>query len=271
MERLSLRAALADDRPLRVGWSCLSDPLAAEIMVRAGFEAVLIDLQHGVIDLGAAPAMLTVAECVSTPDTVITPAPTIGCATWSTNARTATSMNRWSPAAYHDTAPGLGFLLWMRAVYGDEADAAWAKLKPRIVTFTKGWSEAYGLFLKGEAEMVLSYATSPAYHLGIEKKTQYKAASFSEGHYLHVELAGMTRATKQPELAKRFLAFMLSDAFQSLIPDGNWMMPAKLPATGLPTSFAEVIRPEKTLLIAPETARGQRRAFIDAWLAATSR
>jgi 4-hydroxy-2-oxoheptanedioate aldolase len=59
MERLSLRAALAGDRPLRVGWSCLSDPLAAEIMVRAGFEAVLIDLQHGVIDLGAAPAMLT--------------------------------------------------------------------------------------------------------------------------------------------------------------------------------------------------------------------
>ena len=169
------------------------------------------------------------------------------------------------------SAPGLGFLLWMRAVYGDEADAAWSKLKPRIVTFTKGWSEAYGLFLKGEADMVLSYATSPAYHLGAEKKTQYKAAPFAEGHYLHVELAGMTRATKQPELAKRFLAFMLSDAFQSLIPEGNWMMPAKLPAAGLPASFAEVIRPEKTLLVAPETVRSQRRAFIDAWLAATSR
>lgn len=169
------------------------------------------------------------------------------------------------------SAPGLGFLLWMRAVYGDEADAAWAKLRPRIVTFTKGWSEAYGLFLKGEADMVLSYATSPAYHLGAEKKLQYKAAAFSEGHYLHVELAGMARATRQPELARRFLTFMLSDAFQSLIPEGNWMMPAKLPAGGLPASFAEVIKPEKTLLIAPDTVRSQRRAFIDAWLAATTR
>ena len=28
-----------------------------------------------------------------------------------------------------------------------------------------------GLFLKGEADMVLSYTTSPAYHTAIEKKT----------------------------------------------------------------------------------------------------
>lgn len=59
MENSSLRAALAGARPLRVGWSCLPDPLATEILVRSGFEAVLIDLQHGVIDMGAAPALLT--------------------------------------------------------------------------------------------------------------------------------------------------------------------------------------------------------------------
>src|SRR4051794_19507873 len=74
------------------------------------------------------------------------------------------------------SAPGLGFLLWMRQVYGDEAGKAWQRLKPRIVTFTKGWSEAYGLFLKGEADMVLSYSTSPAYHVAVEKKMNYKAA-----------------------------------------------------------------------------------------------
>ncbi len=166
------------------------------------------------------------------------------------------------------SAPGLGFLLWMRAVYGDEADAAWTRLKPRIVTFTKGWSEAYGLFLKGEADMVLSYATSPAYHVGVEKKTQYKAAAFSDGHYLHVELAGMTRTSRQPDLARRFLAFMLSDSFQSLMPEGNWMMPARRPAAGLPPSFAGVIEPARALLIAPEEVRQKRRSFIDQWLAA---
>lgn len=41
----------------------------------------------------------------------------------------------------------------------------------KTVTVTKGWSEAYGLFLKGESDLVLSYTTSPAYHIIAEKKT----------------------------------------------------------------------------------------------------
>ena len=72
----------------------------------------------------------------------------------------------------------------MRDVYGDEAGDAWKKLAPKIVTVTQGWSEAYGLFLKGEADMVLSYTTSPAYHIGVEKDQNKKAAIFPEGHYL---------------------------------------------------------------------------------------
>jgi thiamine transport system substrate-binding protein len=169
------------------------------------------------------------------------------------------------------SAPGLGFLLWMRQVYGDKADEAWAQLKPRVVTFTKGWSEAYGLFLKGEADMVLSYTTSPAYHVVAEKKDNYKAASFSEGHYLHVELAGITRTTKQPDLAKKFIAFVLSEPFQSAMPEGNWMMPARNPAAGLPAAFKDLVQPGKALLYTPEEVQQNRRAFIDGWLNATAR
>ncbi|RYE55422.1 MAG: thiamine ABC transporter substrate-binding protein, partial [Rhizobiaceae bacterium] len=44
------------------------------------------------------------------------------------------------------STPGLGFLFWMRAVYGDQTPAAWMKLQKRILTVTPGWSEAYGLF-----------------------------------------------------------------------------------------------------------------------------
>ena len=81
------------------------------------------------------------------------------------------------------------------SIYGDEAGDAWRKLAPKIVTVTQGWSEAYGLFLKGEADMVLSYTTSPAYHIAVEKDPNYKAAIFPEGHYLEIEVAGMTKAT----------------------------------------------------------------------------
>jgi thiamine transport system substrate-binding protein len=169
------------------------------------------------------------------------------------------------------SAPGLGLLLWMRKVYGEKAGEAWQKLRPRVVTVTKGWSEAYGLFLKGEADMVLSYTTSPAYHVAVEKKTNYKAAPFAEGHYLQVEIAGMTKTAKDPELAKRFLAFVLSDAFQSAMPEGNWMFPARTPASGLPASFKDLAEPAKALTYSPEEVRDHRREFTDEWLNAMAK
>lgn len=169
------------------------------------------------------------------------------------------------------SAPGLGFLLWMSTVYGDGAADAWKQLRPRIVTFTKGWSEAYGLFLKREADMVVSYTTSPAYHIAFEKKNQYKAAPFAEGHYVHIELAGLIKTSKQTALAQQFIAFMLSDAFQSKMPEGNFMYPARLPASGLPASYANLIKPDKALLMPPAEVREKRRALIDAWLDATAR
>jgi thiamine transport system substrate-binding protein len=169
------------------------------------------------------------------------------------------------------SAPGLGLLLWMRKVYGEKAGDAWQKLRPRVVTVTKGWSEAYGLFLKGEADMVLSYTTSPAYHVAVEKKTNYKAAPFAEGHYLQVEIAGMTKTAKDPELAKRFLAFVLSDPFQSAMPEGNWMFPARTPAGGLPASFKDLVEPAQALTYSPEEVRDHRRDFIDEWLNAMAK
>ena len=169
------------------------------------------------------------------------------------------------------STPGLGLLAWMRAAYGDKAPEMWRQFRPNVVTVTKGWSEAYGLFLKGEADMVLSYTTSPAYHIGAEKKLNFKAAIFEEGHILQIEVAGITRVSKQPELAKRFLAFMLSDEAQTVLPETNWMFPARTPEKGLPDSFKNLPRPSKTLsLSAPELA-ANRRLWIDEWLAAMAR
>ena len=54
------------------------------------------------------------------------------------------------------STPGLGLLLWVKHAYGDAAEQVWAGLADNIVTVTKGWSEAYGMFLEGEADMELS-------------------------------------------------------------------------------------------------------------------
>jgi thiamine transport system substrate-binding protein len=168
------------------------------------------------------------------------------------------------------STPGLGFLLWMKQVYGDKAADAWKKLKPRILTTAPGWSEAYGLFTKGEAPLVFSYVTSPAYHIEVEKVNKYQAASFSEGHYLQIEVAGLIDASAHHVLAQKFLDFILTPGFQNEIPTTNWMLPAGDVNVALPEAFKTMVKPDKTLLYTPEDVNKNRRAWIDEWLKAVN-
>ncbi len=168
------------------------------------------------------------------------------------------------------STPGLGLLLWVKAAYGDRAAEVWKALSDNIVTVTPGWSEAYGLFLEGEADMVLSYTTSPAYHLIAESDDTKAAALFDEGHYMQIEVAGKLAASDQPELADKFLDFMLTDAFQSAIPQTNWMYPAVTPAAGLPQGF-DAFHPAKSLLMTPDEAQAARDPALAEWQAALAR
>ena len=169
------------------------------------------------------------------------------------------------------STPGLGLLMWVKAAYGDDAADVWASLADNVVTVTPGWSEAYGLFLEGEADMVLSYTTSPAYHLIAEEDPSKSAAAFDEGHYLQVEVAAKIAGTDEADLADRFMAFILSDAFQSAIPTTNWMYPAKIPEGGLPEGFETLVTPESALLFSAEDAAALRDPALDEWLSALSR
>jgi len=166
------------------------------------------------------------------------------------------------------STPGLGLVMWVKAAYGDRAAEIWAGLKDNIVTVTPGWSEAYGLFLEGEADMVLSYTTSPAYHLIAENDGSKAAAAFGEGHYMQLEVAGKLAASEQPALADAFLAYLVSDAAQSVIPTTNWMYPANPLAAGLPKGFETLVQPEKSLLLPQDEAGALRDAAVAEWQAA---
>ncbi|PWJ75235.1 thiamine transport system substrate-binding protein [Pseudaminobacter salicylatoxidans] len=169
------------------------------------------------------------------------------------------------------STPGLGLLLWVKAVYGDKAPEAWARLKDRVLTVTPGWSEAYGLFTKGEAPMVLSYTTSPAYHMIAEKTDKYQAAPFEEGHYLQVEVAGITAAGAQNPLAKKFMDFMTGPGFQDAIPETNWMFPAGKTDKPLDPAFDKLVKPARTLQISAEDVAANRKAWVDEWLGVMSK
>jgi len=164
------------------------------------------------------------------------------------------------------STPGLGLMLWMKSVYGDEVNDAWAKLAKKTVTITKGWSEAYNMFLEGEADMVLSYTTSPAYHIIAEGKTQYVAADFTEGHYIQTEVAAIVKSSQHKKLATQFMNFMLSEGFQSEIATGNWMYPVI--DTTLPAQFSQLTLPMKSLSFASEKVANERKAWTREWLVA---
>ncbi|MBC6441389.1 MAG: thiamine ABC transporter substrate binding subunit [Rhodospirillales bacterium] len=168
------------------------------------------------------------------------------------------------------STPGLGLMLWLKAVYGEDAGAAWKGLARRTLTVTPGWGEAYGLFLEGEAPMVLSYTTSPAYHRMVEGTDRYRAIIFPEGHYMQVEVAAMSAHTERAELARDFLAFIGEPGFQATIPTGNWMYPAIELGDALPEAFRTLPRPDRAILLPPEEVRRNRSAWTREWLDAMS-
>ncbi|EGQ7817983.1 thiamine ABC transporter substrate binding subunit [Vibrio parahaemolyticus] len=164
------------------------------------------------------------------------------------------------------STPGQGLMLWMKSIYGDDVTQAWQKLASKTVTVTKGWSEAYSMFLNGESDLVLSYTTSPAYHLIAENDSKFATASFAEGHYMQVEVAAKVKGSKNSELADQFMNFILSDEFQSAMPTGNWMYPVT--DVELPKGFETLSVPSKSLSFSADEVAKMRKSWIREWQSA---
>ena len=181
------------------------------------------------------------------------------------------SKNNWK-IIYQDprtSTPGLGLMLWIEKIYGDKSADAWKKMAAKTLTVTKGWSESYGLFLKGEGDFVLSYTSSPGYQILNDKKDNYAAALFDEGHYMQVEVAARLKHSPQPELAKQFLQFMLTPEFQGILPTTNWMYPViDMP---LPEVYNVLPLPAKSLQFSAAEVAKERQTWTRLWQTAVSR
>jgi len=164
------------------------------------------------------------------------------------------------------STPGLGLVIWIREAYGDRAPEIWAGLQPHILTMTRGWSEGYGLFLDGEADMALSYTTSPAYHLIAEDDARFAAAPFAEGHVEQIEVSGILKSSPNQELARDFLAYLASAEGQAVIPTTQWMFPVVDLGDALPDTFGT---PPADIIAVDEAAvTAERNGWIEEALAA---
>jgi len=162
------------------------------------------------------------------------------------------------------SSPGLGFLLWTVKIYGENYKDYWKRLKPSILTVTDGWDSGYGLFTAGEAPMVVSYTTSPAYHVEFEETERYKAALFESGHYMQIEGMGILKGASNREEAEAFIDFMVTDSFQRVIPLTNFMFPVNQ-ETALPASFDFAPKPKDILLMGTEEIRKHQEEWLSEW------
>ncbi len=179
----------------------------------------------------------------------------------STNARIVIQDPRTS-------TPGLGLLTWMKALYGDKAGDEWKKLNKKIISVTKGWTDAYyNFFMAGEADMVLSYTTSPAAHIMFEERYDILATTFEEGNYITIEFAGILNNSQNKDLANKFLNFILSEEFQSVIPSTNIMYPVTN-IRDLPEAFDKLNVPN-FIQMDPKEINKNKEKWIDEWLNAS--
>lgn len=162
------------------------------------------------------------------------------------------------------SSPGLGFLLWTKAVYGDKYLDYWNRLKPSILTITDGWTSGYGLFTQGEAPMVLSYTTSPAYHVAYEDTDRYQTVIFDEGNYMQLEGLGIIKGATNRSNAEKFIDFMLSDEAQSILPMTNWMFPVNSNVE-LPASFDYALKPSDSLQLDYNEIEKNYDTWLNEW------
>lgn len=146
------------------------------------------------------------------------------------------------------STPGLGFVAWTIAVYGDDYLDYWKRLSNNILSVTPGWSEGYGLYTAGEAPLVLSYTCSPAYHVEYDDTTRYEALIFDQGHIMQIEGAGMVKNAPNKDGAKAFLDFLITEEAQNVLPLTQWMNPVNGNVV-LPASYNYAPIAEKSLKI----------------------
>ena len=172
------------------------------------------------------------------------------------------------------SSPGMSFLLATIGRFGEEGYLDfWKKLRKNKVIIANGWEDAYyGHFTsasKGDRPIVVSYASSPpaVVHYAEKPLTEAPTAALVADNtaFRQIEFVGILKGTKEPELAKKLVDFMLSKSFQEDIPLQMFVFPANATAE-LPEVFIKhAVVADKPVMVSPSAIEANRDSWIEAW------
>ncbi|KJR98398.1 MAG: ABC transporter substrate-binding protein [Desulfobulbaceae bacterium BRH_c16a] len=172
------------------------------------------------------------------------------------------------------SSPGMAFLLATIGRFGEDGYLDfWKKLRDNKVIVANGWEDAYyGHFTsasKGDRPIVVSYASSPpaVVHYSKTPLTEAPTAALVAPNtaFRQIEFIGILKGTKEPELAKKLVDFMLSEKVQEDIPLQMFVFPANSSAR-LPEVFKKhAVTAEQPAEVSPSAIETNRDKWIEAW------
>jgi thiamine transport system substrate-binding protein len=171
------------------------------------------------------------------------------------------------------STPGLAFLLATVAKYGEDGwQDYWKELRANEVSVVDGWEAAYytsfsGSSGKGDKPIVVSYATSPPAEVLDADPPPADAPTgvIEDSCFRQIEFAGVLSGSKRPAAARKFIDFLLSDAFQDDVPPNMYVLPVSSTAT-VPETFAKYsANPTDPLSLPSDQIGADSSGWIDAW------
>lgn len=175
------------------------------------------------------------------------------------------------------SSPGLAFMLATIDYFGqDKWLDWWQQMRANGVVVVDGWDTAYytnfsGSSGKGPQPIVVSYATSPAAEVAFSDGALTEPPTGNivppKGAFRQIEFAGILKGTKNADLARKWMDYMLSKTVQDDIMPQMVVYPA-LPGATIPDvyrQFAPVPTAAQIATVDPETIAANRDAWIRAW------
>ncbi|MEP7200324.1 MAG: thiamine ABC transporter substrate-binding protein, partial [Chloroflexota bacterium] len=172
------------------------------------------------------------------------------------------------------SSPGLAFLIATVGRFGEDNYLAyWKSLRANDVLVSEGWDDAY--YAKsswggkgGNRPIVVSYATSPAAEVffseGKLKEPPTGNVLGDSACFRQIEFVGVLRGAKNPDLAKKFVDFLLAKKFQEDIPAQMFVFPVN-PDAQLPDFYKWAQVPPKPAAVTADAIDANREKWIRAW------
>ena len=172
-----------------------------------------------------------------------------------------------------NSAPGFAFLLASIEHFGEgKWQNYWKQLRSNGVRIANDWTAAYtidfsGSSGKGKYPIVVSYGSSPAAEVLFSETplTTAPTGVVTATCFQATEYVGVLRGSKNENLARKLVDYLLAKKFQESMPTSLFVYPVNKDAV-LPEVFlTHAVRPTTSNTPSAESIEKNRDQWIDAW------